>query len=280
MTLIIGAVCDRFVVLVADRRITTTNASGEVTDQEDLHTKTVFLDGRYIMGFTGLARLGPKNDRMEQWLLEEALKASGGADYSELLAERNGKALEEAGYGVNRGSTRAHVFLAVGYDAADEPEVVLVSNYHDLDGNVVGPTYPHSSNAIHLSLSGKRNLIAHVGSLDLTDAERGYLYREARPSSRHDRPTRLVNAMLKVLRDASHRSEGKIGTAAVVSIMPRGAVPVSFNPTFMNWPGDAALASSIHMSFAVPDENKRQDGRVTGPLSGSRREALRLATGA
>lgn len=153
----------------------------------------------------------------------------------------------------------------MGYDAADEPEVVLVSNYHDLAGNVVGPTYPHSLNAIHLSLDGKRILIAHVGSLDLTEAERGYLYREARPSSRHGRPTRLVNARLKVLRDASHRSEGKIGTAAVVTIMPRGAVPVTFNPTFMNWPGDVALASSIHMSFAVPNEDKRQDGRGYGP---------------
>lgn len=110
VTLIIGAVCDRFVVLIADRRITTTNASGEVTDQEDLHTKTVFLDGRYIMGFAGLARLGPKNYRMEQWLVEDALKASGGADYFDLLADKTGKALEEAGYGVKKGSPRAHAF--------------------------------------------------------------------------------------------------------------------------------------------------------------------------
>jgi hypothetical protein len=56
MTLILTALTDAYVALASDRCITSSeihrNGSVTVKSQEDTNTKSVILDGRYIMGFT------------------------------------------------------------------------------------------------------------------------------------------------------------------------------------------------------------------------------------
>jgi hypothetical protein len=262
-----GAVTQRFVVLVADRRITTSE-NGVVKNQDDLDTKTAFLDGRYVMGFAGLARLGPQSYRMEQWLVDVALAGYTGDDYFEHLADQTGKALEAANYGIRRDAPRAHSFLAGGYAPSGEGELVLVTNAHDLSGLPIYPQYPHSLNVVRLPLGDDHFRFAHIGSVTLSASERQYLYRQIRV--KRARPTHVVGAMLSVLRGASRRSEGKIGTAAVVTIMPLGALPVTFNPTFLSWPGDDLLSSVVHASFAVPAEGNPHDGRGYSPAIWSR----------
>jgi len=175
MTLIMSAATKRFVVLVSDRRITTFER-GRPVHRDDLHTKSAFMAGRYIMGFAGLARLGPEKTRVEQWLVEDALGGYRGDEFFEVLAEQTGSA---------------------------------------------------------------------------------------------------VQAMLRVLRKASLRSDGMIGTAAVVTVMPLAAVPVMSVGTFVSYPSEQELlAFPVPLSFSVPDEHNPSDGRQYQPAIWSQEEGV------
>ena len=63
MTEIISVLTDEYVALVSDRRVTWSDGR-----QEDTDTKTFNLFGQFLMGFTGLARIG--GYRVERWVAD------------------------------------------------------------------------------------------------------------------------------------------------------------------------------------------------------------------
>jgi 20S proteasome alpha/beta subunit len=57
VTLIVGVLTDQYVALMSDRRVTK-RVGSRIVSQEDTDTKVVALGGQFLMGFTGLARIG------------------------------------------------------------------------------------------------------------------------------------------------------------------------------------------------------------------------------
>src|SRR3712207_7977 len=131
MTLIMAAVTPHYAILVSDRRITRyrqTRNTLEVVSQQDSDTKSVFLDGRYIMGFTGKASIA--EEPMEKWLCD-TLAGIDPNNYFAVIEAEFGKVCEADRY------EGPHAFLAAGFrdDGQNAPELVIVSNSMDSEGN-------------------------------------------------------------------------------------------------------------------------------------------------
>ena len=246
MTAILGLITPRFVILIADRRITrmVRSESGAlvVENQDDTATKSIYLDGRFIMGFTGVAQVD--GEPIEKWVCD-LLVDHNPTDYFEFLAKKIGEAFE-------RGNLRfRHCFLAVGFDSDMLPQVVRESNYHDLDGNVADDRYfrPFSFTTSRTALDGTFSLVS-VGSVEVPRSLKPWLYKKFRKGS--ESVSGCTVALLRALREMSEISRGTIGTACVVTSIPRDAVPVGLNPVMLNYPNDTELMK-LHVSFSVPD---------------------------
>jgi hypothetical protein len=108
MTLIVPFVCDQFVALASDRRITW-QIGGASSKWEDTENKAVVLAGHHLLGYTGFARLG--GVKTEQWVVEK-LVGRDPSSYFHVLREEAERAVNAMNEPLDRSG---HAFVAVGY---------------------------------------------------------------------------------------------------------------------------------------------------------------------
>ena len=131
VTLILAVLTDEYVALASDRRMTERRGS-QLIRQEDTDTKTFNLCGHFLMGFTGLARIG--GHRMERWVAEK-LTGVNTNDYFTVLAHEITKAFQDSG----QTGRMPHALLAVGFERVTptgdlRPMSIIVSNSLDSQG--------------------------------------------------------------------------------------------------------------------------------------------------
>lgn len=134
MTLIVGVVTEKFAFLVSDRRITWFDDRAEPVGFEDSENKAILLNGNFLMGYTGFARLGHSDSRPDgietDFWTAEVLAHSQPEKYFVDLRDAISKEVSRIAVAPH---LKGHAFLAVGYSS--------------IDGRIV-PTYATVSNAL------------------------------------------------------------------------------------------------------------------------------------
>jgi hypothetical protein len=224
VTLITGVLTDEYVALMSDRRVTV-EIGTRIVSQEDTDTKTIALGGQFLMGFTGLARIGKL--RIEVWV-GRVLKGVKLEDYFEVLRRET-----EAAFVRERQAGRMpHVFLAVGYASLRpagpvHPLCLTISNSLDRRGRFSTAVPVSSQFGISVErLANRRQLIVPAGCRVHETTLRALEHR-IRVVVRGDpsNPALTVWPLLTALHDTAKRSCGYVGRDVLFASMPRRALP-------------------------------------------------------
>lgn len=254
MTLIMAAVTQHYAVLVSDRRITSSEWNGfnwEVVSQQDTDTKSIFLNGRYIMGFTGMARV--EQETMEKWLAD-TLAGIDPDDYFTVIESEFGKVCEADDY------QAPHAFLAAGFrdDGQDTPELVIISNSMDPDGNYLleMPRWPYEFRTKRLPLADQPFLFKSVGA-PIGSVRDRRVRRELKVETRRHphRPDRLADELRRTLSEVSEDSKGWVGKEAIMTTVPRKAVPLPYPHDRLDEP-KLEIYREEEVSITLPDASK------------------------
>jgi hypothetical protein len=224
VTLITGVLTDQYVALISDMRVTR-RAGQKIISQEDTDIKTIALGGQFVMGFTGLARLGGL--RIEAWV-SRVLTGVKLETYFEILRQE----IEEAFIRERQAGKIPHAFLAVGYSSLQPggpayPLSITISNSFDAKGRFSASAPVSSTFGMSVEqLYNRRQLIIHVGHPMHPTALQALEHR-LRIVVRGDpgNPALTVWPLLTALRDTARRSSGYVGTTALFASMPRCGLP-------------------------------------------------------
>lgn len=227
MTLIVAMATRDFILLASDRRVTRTEtvAPGRTVtlSQDDTDTKTIVLNGRYILGFAGLARIpqpgidsltgAPNRQRMEAWLCA-VLSGVSPDDYWSTIADRFGTVVEEANF------RRQHRFMAVGW--AEQETGSMRSEMIDVRNSVSAVhtlrPYRHlCDEPYELSCAGFDPPAAALEQL------RGFIDRNVEQYC--SQPAAFVNPIRRLYRAAAAISGGTVGESILMTSLPRACSP-------------------------------------------------------
>lgn len=190
-------------------------AGQRIISQEDTDIKTIALGGQFVMGFTGLARIGGL--RIEAWVSRVLMGVKLEAHF-ETLRQEIEKALIREGHA----GKMPHAFLAVGYAALQRggsvyPLSIMISNSLDGSGRFSAGAPVCSTFGMSVErLYNRRQLIIPVGYQIHPTALQALEYR-IRIVVRGDpgNPALTVWPLLTALLDTARRSSGYVGTTAL-----------------------------------------------------------------
>lgn len=222
MTLIISVLTDQYVALVSDRRVTWREGN-QTKRREDTDTKTFNLFGQFLMGFTGLARIGKW--RIERWAME-IFQDVPAEQYFNVITREITAVFNKAGAPGNI----PHAFHAVGYATRQPggtiyPLNVTISNSLDERG-IFSPSALGTEFRIHIEdLGNRRQLIRSVGC-PMRDTTISALSHRIRVITRGDatNPKLAIGPLVMALRDTA-RINKNVGSAVLFASLPRCAVP-------------------------------------------------------
>jgi hypothetical protein len=224
VTLIAGVLTDQYVAQISDLRVTRL-VGQKVVSQEDTDVKTIALGGQFLMGLTGLARIGGL--RVEAWV-SWVLKGVPQEEYFEVLREE----IENAFVREGQAGKLPHAFLAVGYmtdrpGGKVRPVSITISNSFDATGTFSPAALVSEQFRINVEqLGNRRQFIVSVG-YPMHSTARKALEHRVRIVAKGDpgNPALTIWPLLTALRDTARRSGGFVGTTALFASMPRSALP-------------------------------------------------------
>jgi hypothetical protein len=219
VTEIISVLTDEYVALVSDRRVTWSDGR-----QVDTDTKTFNLFGQFLMGFTGLARIG--GFRIERWVAD-VLSGIPTDEYFNVLAREIGASFDR----LRPSGRMPHAFLAAGYASLQpggrvHPMNVVISNSIDSDGNFAANALQREFTVYVELLGNRRHLVRSVG-WPMPDKARQILEHKIRVVAKADptNPERAAGPLVYALRETAEKSKEHVGKAALFASLPRCAVP-------------------------------------------------------
>jgi hypothetical protein len=222
MTLILTCLTEEYIVQVSDRRLTTVDRTGKIIKVADeASNKAVFLDHKWIIGFTGLAKLS--GTRADKWLAEQLVDTAALPFVSRL--KEVARALPGAvAYAPE--AARLTAFVGAGFarinNGAIRPTEFHIANYLDANGKPgpltsefavrVKPLKPHQDFAVmeagvHLFESNRRQLRQSI--------------RSARKRSAG--PVEIARLLADAIWCVSTYSSG-VGDRLMICLLPRKAV--------------------------------------------------------
>lgn len=220
MTLILTCLADDYIVQVSDRRLTLASDPAQATS--DHTNKAIFLDGRYIFGFTGLAQLS--GQRADLWF---AAKINTIKDMP--LVDRL-KGLGRLLPGAIRYAPpqyRTHAFVGAGFARAGqtapiEPIAVQLSNFLKRDGR---PTWPSDKFDVIIRRipPGKDFLVLGAGA-ELNLSERTVLLRSIRKARRAGAGIQSIARILAEMIWKVARRNTTVGNTVMICTLPRSAL--------------------------------------------------------
>lgn len=270
MTLIVALLTPEFALLASDRRVTQTRrdrsapGGGVVLKQVDEDTKTTILDGRYTMGFAGLARVRHQEtdaltgqamrERMESWLAR-TLTPVHPLNYFSVLADEFGRESESQRYRLR------HTFLAVGYTnsafSATLPELIRVENTLA----AVHSFHPYRTRLgespfllDHAGESPPKDLVAQL-RLELIGTLPDY----------PDQPQRFIPSVRRLYAETAKVSEGRVGAACLITTLPRSAMPIEGIPIDMTPPSDEVYRTRAVFGFYAEENLGSQPSQAFLP---------------
>lgn len=176
------------------------------------------------MGFTGLARIDGL--RMEAWV-SKVLTGIPTHDYFNVLRDE----IDAAFHRLRHAGKIPHAFLAAGYASLTPggriyPLSIAISNSVDREGHLPTETVS-SSFKIYLDPLGNRRHAIYSAGWPMRDTTKQALERRIRFVTKGDasNPHLTVMPLVMALRDTARRSSEHVGRSALVTSLPRCAVP-------------------------------------------------------
>jgi hypothetical protein len=205
--------------MASDMRISYVDATNKIGKQEDSDIKTICLNGRLLLGFTGLARIDGK--RIESWL-SDILGAVPAEDYVDTI----GREISEVFGKKKLAGELPHAFLMVGFlsDASESlaPVAILISNSHDTDWRFTpGEISPNFRTSLR-RLENQRQRILTVGW-----PVKEKVLRKAENAVRHvvrgepRRPFMTLDPLARLIRETARNRPGLVGESVLFSSLPK-----------------------------------------------------------
>lgn len=224
MTLIVAIVTDEYVVLASDRRVTWRRGTRTVF-QEDSAMKTFVFGGHFLVGFTGVAKIG--QDSIEEWLSGVLV---GVPVHEMLLAVQ--VAAQDVFDRTPALSGQQHTFLGVGFarrsgDGEYIPVGFYISNNLDSQGR---PNHRRVNGQFlgrKMMLGNQKHHVVTIG-WDVRDEDRRALDGAVRTALRADprNPLLVLRPTVELMRHTAARSGGAVGETILFSALPKANVPV------------------------------------------------------
>jgi hypothetical protein len=227
LTLIIAALTDHYVALVSDRRITR-SVRKKIISQEDTDTKTFNICGRFLMGFTGLARIDGL--RIEAWASKVLVSVSPENYFTVLTRE-----IEAAFNRLGHAGHIPHAFLAAGFmrdqpTSALRPASITISNSFDANGRFA-PGQPVARQfTMQIEALGNRRQVAIAAGCPMHDTTVRALEHRLRVVTKGSPldPRQSFGPLVTALRDTARRSNDYVGKSALLASLPKAAVPAPY----------------------------------------------------
>jgi hypothetical protein len=219
MTLVLICLSAEYIVHVSDRRLT--SAANELPTSE--HTnKAIFLDGRYIFGFTGLAQLGGK--RADLWFAQEIQQTEDAPLVDRLLSL--GRSLPAAvRYAPPK--YRAHAFVGAGFARSSkaapvEPVAVMLSNFLNPHGRPrqISPAFAVS----WLRLAERKDFMVLSAGAELTLTERATVNRLIRKARKAEASIEAIARILAEMVWKVAQRKATVGKSLMICTLPRRAL--------------------------------------------------------
>ncbi|WP_322769242.1 hypothetical protein [Frankia sp. Cr1] len=227
MTLVMSCISKEYAILASDRRITWLK-KGTPPNREDTENKAIVLCGRFLMGYTGLARLG--GVKTEQWVAETLFNVSP-SDYFRVLAENSRSAVAALKLPIQESG---HAFVAVGFGSARsspgdlQPVGIMVSNAL---GNGYGIWRPRAGFDITRTtpLADPHDFrISAIGKVPTRAATDEAVDLIRRYRKRHRSCVLgVAQVLVNLIRTVAAKHEW-VGSDISISVLPRQAVPAQF----------------------------------------------------
>lgn len=247
MTLVIAVLTQNYVILASDRRISRpivdpTSPRGFRIEARDSDIKTVTLDHRYLLGFSGIARI---NDfRMEATLVEWLEPPVPSIMYFETIRDRIQEYFDDKQlFDMNV----SHAFVGAGF--VHDPrgnrwitESTMVSNSFDSNDEYSNVFISRNFRVVTKRLFGNRPTIRTVGA-EIPTLEYQQLQRALiKATNQHPRdPQPMFQPMIRALR-ATAAINPTVSKEMILSSLPRVAVPIEASSTYMGVPTDFTQA--------------------------------------
>lgn len=253
MTLIVSLMTDRFVALVSDMRVTWIQG-GRVTAIQDTDVKAFLIADRFLMGFTGVARIDGL--RTEAWVAD-LVKNVRPTEYFRAIATGT-----QALFNRFKLQGQPHSFLAVGYanrssDGRLVPCRILVTNHPATVGFGADTRNLCDDFVVRAEQLGNRRWsLATVGAHVPRKAE-AELSRFLRPLVKHEvTPLRTVDSLVQLVDFVAER-DVTVGSQQIIATMARAAVPTA--SCAIPFTAEAALTASRDdvVCLNVPDKANR-----------------------
>lgn len=220
MTLVLICMADEYIIHVSDRRLTLASEPQQPTSEHA--NKAIFLDGRYIFGFTGLAELGGK--RTDLWFAEQ-IQATGDmplANRLHLLAKQLPAAVRYA-----PPKYRALAFVGAGFarrgrEAPIEPVWISLSNYLKPTGRP-GAISPEFRVSIVRHADRKDFSLFSAGA-ELSVADRAAVNRSVRKARKSGAGIVTIARILAEAIWTISRRNATVGHSLMICTLPRSAL--------------------------------------------------------
>jgi hypothetical protein len=227
MTLIVTFASEDYCVIASDRRISWTDDEGNQTDWEDTENKAIVIHGRWLMGYTGPARLDDLNT--DAWAVQ-AIADPSSSNFVEAIRVHAERAIDDLRQ--VEGALRGLAFVIAGYYnlRSTGPDVfhagiAVVSNALADDGSGWQPRSDFKAIASPPVQGPVDFRLRAIGRAPAQEE----LERAARAITtfRAENPGKVrgvIDALVQVIRDTAV-VDSAVGQAVSVSVLPRSAVP-------------------------------------------------------
>jgi hypothetical protein len=145
-----------------------------VTDKDDMANKAVLYCGRLAFSYTGVADMGPRQQRTDEWLAEVLSRAPGQTQALRLVAEEASARFKVLASMLPEELLR-HEFVGVGWARFPpehrefEPYYCWISNVRDASGQLMDLSPEFRWGALRL---GAAECLAATAGQGLTNEER------------------------------------------------------------------------------------------------------------
>lgn len=260
MTLVLSALTRDAVLQASDRRLVWIQ-DGAVIDKDDMANKAVLYCGRVAFSYTGVADMGRKQQRTDEWLAEVLSRAPGQTEALRLVAEE-ATARFEVLASMLPAELRRHEFVGVGWARFPpehrefEPYYCWVSNVRDGSGQPTSLTPEFRWGALKL---GSTECLAATAGQRLTDEE--YAQTLSRIETALDGGVlELGEAMVTTVRTVAEHND-YVGKDVLLTSFPRAAVETQTEGQFyIAGPPGGDTATFLYVPEGV------SDGTQYGPI--------------
>lgn len=290
MTLVISLITEHAVLQASDRRLVWLEADGTSRLRDDNRNKAVMFGRRMVFAYTGLAELGPRRQRTDDWLALTLNDCRNDQYNGDVLREdailrsleREATArLRHPLFARLPARQRGHEFSVCFWapHPPSEPETVLplialVSNFRDDTGRLLAePAHSCTTNFAWLQPDQAWNYV--ISGQPLPGDQIAQL--EADISGTGGDLQQLVDVLIEHIRIAASNNR-MIGQGVLVNVLPRAAAsagddgamvamggPIDLVPTCFNVPADSSEAARYGPTVVSPNGGVLS-GFTAGPL--------------